>query len=170
MVRFWRVAEADLPAFLASLPIDFGGFCLPCFDDVGDAIPIFRRVKKRGIQVFNDVIASAANFRKNRQIADAHRFYHGQRRPFVVAGVKDKIPLRHDFPIVVSAFASQESDGGIRGKLRSKEILGGAFAKELEFAVYFFFHEFLEEFWESFDSFLSVFQASDKADDNAAFC
>ena len=134
MVRFGRVAEADLPAFLAGLPIDFDGFCLPCFDDVGDAIPIFRRVKKRGIQVFNDVIASAADFWKNRQITDAHRFYHGQRRPFVVAGVKNKIPLGHDFPIVVSAFASQESDGGIRGKSGWKRIFGGTVAEELEFA------------------------------------
>lgn len=170
MVRFGRVAEADSPAFLASLPIDFGGFCLPCFDDVGDAIPIFRRVKKLGVQGFGNAVASAANFWKNRQIADAHRFYHRQRRPFVVAGVKNKIPLGHDFPIVVSALASQESDGGIRGKLRSKGIFGGAVTEELEFAVYFFFPEFLEEFWKSFYSFLSIFQASDKADDDATFC
>ena len=75
----------------------------------------------------------------------------------MVAGVENKIPLGHDFPIVLSALASEECDGGIRGKLRLKEILGGAFAKELKFAVYFLFHEFLEEFWKSFDSFLSIF-------------
>ena len=170
MVRFWRVAEADSPAFLAGLPVDFGGFCLPYFDDISDAIPIFRRVKKLGVQGFDDAVASAVNFRKNRQIAGTHRFYHRQGRPFVIAGVKHKIPLGHDFPIVVSALASQESDGGVRGKLRPNGILGGAFAKELEFAVYFFFHEFLEEFWKSFDSFLSVFQTPDKADDDAPLC
>ena len=157
MVRFWRVAEADPPAFLAGLPIGFGGFCLPCFDDFGNAVPIFRRVKKRGVYGLDDAVASAVDFWKNRQIAHAHRFYHGQRRPFVIAGVEDKIPLGHDFPIVLSVLTSEECDGGIRGKLRLKEILGGAFTKELEFAVYFFFHEFLEEFWKSFDSFLSIF-------------
>ena len=75
----------------------------------------------------------------------------------MVAGVKDKIPLGHDFPIVLSPLAPQESDGGVRGKSGRKRIFGSAFAKELEFAVYSFFHEFLEKFWESFNSFLSVF-------------
>ena len=113
MIGFGRVAEANLPAFLASLPVGFGGFCLPGFDNVGDAVPIFRRVEKSGVQSFDEAVAAAADFRKNRQIADAHRFYHRQGRPFVVAGGEDKIPLGHDFPIVVSALAPQESDGGI---------------------------------------------------------
>lgn len=162
--------KADSPAFLAGLPVGFGGFCLPDFDDVGDAVPIFRRVEKNGVQSFNETVAAAADFRKNRQIANAHRFYHRQRSPFVVAGVKDEIPLGHDFPIVVSALASQEDDGGVRGKSRWKRIFGRAVAEKLEFAVYFFFPKFLEEFWKFFDSFLSVFQASDKADDDATFC
>ena len=72
VVRLGRVAEADPPAFLAGLPVGFGGFCPPHFDDVGDAVPIFRRVEKRGVQGFDDAVASAADFRKNRQIADAH--------------------------------------------------------------------------------------------------
>ena len=72
VVRLGRVAEADLPAFLAGFPVGFVGFCLPHFDDVGDAVPIFRRVKKRGVQGFDDAVASAADFRKDRQIADAH--------------------------------------------------------------------------------------------------
>lgn len=164
------MAEADLPAFLAGLPVGFGWFRLPSFDDVGNAAPIFRRVEKRGVQGFDDAVASAADFRKNRQIADAHRFHHRQRRSFVVTGVENKIPLGHDSPIILSALAPQESDDGIRGKSGRKGIFGSAVAKELEFAVYSFFPEFLEEFWKSFHSFLSVFQASDKADDNAAFC
>ena len=105
VVRLGRVAEADLPAFLAGFPVGFSGFCLPHFDDVGDAVPIFRRVKKRGVQGIDDAVAAAVDFGKNRQIADAHRFHHRQGRPFVVAGVKNKIPLGHDFPIVLSALA-----------------------------------------------------------------
>ena len=75
----------------------------------------------------------------------------------MVAGVKDEIPLGHDFPIVLSPLAPQESDGGVREKSGRKGIFGSAVTKELEFAVYSFFHECSEEFWESFNSFLSVF-------------
>ena len=170
MVRFGGVAEANSPAFLAGLPVGFGGFCPPSFEDLGDAVPIFRRVEKRGIQGFDDAVAAAVDFGKNRQITDAHRFYHRQRRPFVVAGVKNKIPLGHDFPIILSALAPQEGDGGVRGKSGWKRIFGGAVAKELEFAVYFFLPECLEEFWKSFHSFLRIFQAPDKANDDAPLC